>query len=125
MFKELLPYWPQIVVLVWYVVAIIVNLFQAGTERFQSFSKFESTVKTGVFIYILKVGGFFNHFSWPQLIYSVCIFFFVLIILFIDFDKINKQKRVVSNQSFGIILFTLLYWWGGFFDGFIQYLMTK
>lgn len=82
----------------------------------------------GLYLWVIWKGGFFNYWGGAQWIYIILqvILLIALVAVIINIDKIKKNAgatKIVESNIIGTLLSFGLFYWGGFFDAFIQFLM--
>ena len=126
--KEYIQYWPQIVILIWMTGNTVKSWILDGTERYITTKPVSVWISMATFLFLLIFGGFFNHWGGAQIVY--CFIFVLVGIMGIIFtisykDLIEKSggKQKISSTFISNLIFFLLYYWGGFFDGLFNLIM--
>ena len=129
--KDLLPFWPQLIILVLSGLSILKGfLFEGQIRKYNPThlaGKIILTIlKIGGYIYILALGGFYRHWGGAQIIHTI-IYISVLIALITIISRSNSLNlksegtSTVSGPTTEILVVILL-WWGGFFDQLIAFI---
>ena len=124
--KELLPFWPQIFIILYLIGGYIREWILDGTERKVNFSPTKSMVIQVLYLWVVIQGGFFNYWGGAQWIYAILqvVVFILLIFIAINGNDLKKKTtKVIESNIIGTLLVFGLFYWGGFFDSFIQFLM--
>lgn len=126
--KELLPFWPQLYVILSAVLIVIRGWWLNGQERKIKLAPYSAIFLFLFYLFVLTRGGFFNHWGIPQVIYVICsvAIFILLIILTIAISSKRFGDSKVDHTISGVRWYDFaglfLLWWGDFFDSFYQYL---
>lgn len=125
--KELMQFWPQFILLAFYLFSAIRSLILGGIEIKPTFHPAKSWIMSGCFLFVLIQGGFFRFWGGAQFIWLI-LNLFLLVVLIVatwkwsEFSRVQRNsKYTISNSIIVEILALIIYWWGGFFDGIIAY----